>query len=282
MSTIRKLADLHTNNAAYPVIQRDQVIDAAVLDLFDFKSAYVFPNQASPIGAQIFNSLVMGGGTASTTVAANATPPTTGGANNIGYSSRGGLMFKGDKSRLVLPASFGFGSAVTNFAVGFWYRNEPITAVASQTYTTTVASFDVGITGTTGHQWRLQLAYSAGAVGNLSFDVNNQGTGFQAANSPTDFDVIHQVVLEFVAANSLMFARLYVDGALKETSRTWAFTPPLDVAAGAVPGVGALGGNSYGPVIELYRAWAYNPANSSRSIAAFVAQEWSLYKTRFN
>ncbi|SDV49827.1 hypothetical protein [Chitinasiproducens palmae] len=295
MSIIIQDVTQDINDSSVEPIAKDQFIRYnGVKSLFDFKSNQTYPQQAPVAASPTFYSLVDGGASmqANTAMTTSQTPETSTTASYSFSPTSKGLIFAGQYTRssdnalvangaaLLLPDAFKKSADNREFMIGFMFKNRPVAVTGS--LNAAIISYGNG-SGMGSHQSRFYLPVTNGALGNFELGFNGV-TANMGGYFPKDTKTVHQCVGHFRVNddNASFTGNLFIDGDFA-SSFTGAYSGSL-----LVPGSGALaraGGSGFyngGVSLELYRLWTADLAGVSRSAADIVAQEWALYKDRFN
>jgi hypothetical protein len=262
---LQQIAGYSSGRTDKPIIQRDALIDARCLGLYDFGRKWGYLAQASPIAAgTAIRSYKRGGNTA--TVA--GAPAFT-----------GGMMLLSNVAQTVpLPAEWRLPSTNTHFAIG-GYLKIPKPGYPSGGTGTAYSAY-IGWTATNGSnpQYNLRALYDAatGVLNNVYLSMNVSVIDITAA-TPNDRLAYHYA-FEFVVVTSTTFqAKVYVDGALVFTSVAVAYSGALIVPSSGTPtlGIGAAG--------AIGRIWLWDlSATKSKTIGDLIAADIAANTSRFS
>lgn len=271
----RILPGFSSGRTDIPPVQRDALIDAGTIGLFDFGHGWGYPAMTSPVAAAApFKNYVRG----KADIANDGTAKTwTGG--RLAFTQR--LV----SSAVPLPLDWRLPTSTTHFALGFFARF-PTTGPALGSGT--LDSEVVGCWGNAGRQYALFLKFD-GSNGNfVSAHMTMNGSAFNVtAGFPTD-GLSHHFAMEYTLLTPTTWnARLYVDGVLTYTSVTVTGASGLLVDGGAnVPAIGTFyvtNTNSYtSAIFSIGRIWLQDLAVAgSKTLAAMIAQDRAAHSARF-
>ncbi|NKJ43184.1 hypothetical protein [Novosphingobium sp. SG720] len=269
----RQYAELHTNNPAYKVLQRDKIIDEGTIGLFDFGYKWGYAARVSPVvGGTSFANFVKGGAPAVNGPLAKAWA-----GNQIAFPMGHA------SANVALPAAWKMPAGASHFAIGFLGK------VATSGYPTGAAGTQNALIlgcragGNAQYQFYFQYDKTTGAMTRAFLGFNLQLFDITAF-MPTD-GLEHHFAIEFeVITASTWQARFWVDNAIKYTSPPQAWSGALNQAGAAVPAIGAYyQASTYETAaFSIGRIWLQDPTIAgAKSIAAMNAADFARNFARF-
>lgn len=258
MPLVKMLSGVRTNNANLPLLQRDAMIDARTVGLFDAASRFAFAQGAGAVGmGATVKDLVRG--------AADATV-----LDPIIHDGKG-FDFDIAKQRISLP-----GWKVPNvshFAIGVWFKPD----LGGYSNAAGLMSYrHIAAGGSSNYQWNISFLVTSGSIATVVGILNGRSVSFTLNTSQ-----LHQVVFEYEVIGANHVVRAYLNGELKATSPESAQAYVLPDATD-VPTLG-YGSTSFlatmgGPV---YRAWLQRLDTAGKSLADIMALDHSRNHPRF-
>lgn len=267
--TYRKIAGFTSGRTDLPILQRDALIDAGTVGLFDFAHGWGFPRMASPVAAgENLVNYVRGGA-----VAANG-PVERPWAITSGISVNGGS----GSTKVNLPASWQFPANMSRMAVGFFAK------ISTSNINNAGNAQVIGCRSASGNQWGLFLNYANNAYTGVAVLTFNGSAFNMTGVIPTD-GLVHHYVPEFIATGTQYSVRLWIDGVLVYSSAAQSYGGSI-VQPGAVPAIGYFYNNASSTVaagFSISRIWLQDlSAVGSKTLAAMIAQDRAENAARFS
>jgi hypothetical protein len=274
----RKVTGLRTGRTDLPVIQRDAIIDAGTVAVFDFCHGWGYPEMVSPVaGGKSLQNYVRGGA------------PAVNGAADKTWSVNSGIRIpNGDSTQKVsLPAAMVIPANYTHFALGFFAKIDAVPTTGNGTRTAQV----IGCRGATaGSQYGFNLQITSGGITNVQITLN--GKNFSPAPADISYPndgLMHHYVMEYVETGpTTMVAQLYIDGVLVYVSAGQAVTSGSFVQpdSGTLPAFGRYApasGTVSAMGVMMARVWLQNLAMAgSKTITQMIAQDRAQNASRFS
>lgn len=258
MPLIKQLVGVRTNDTSLPILQRDAIIDARTVGLFDAASKFAFSHEAGLVVA----------GSAVKDLVRNAPNMTL--LDPINYDGKG---FDFDIAKQRIALNNWKVPNVPHFALGVWFKPD-LSGYAASAGVMSYRHIAAG--GSSNYQWSINFLAVSGSIATILGILNGRSVSFTLNTSE-----LHQVVFEYEVVEANHIVRAYVDGKLKAVSAETAQAYVLPDASD-LPTLG-YGSTSFTSTIggPIYRAWLQRLDTAGKSIADIVALDYARNRARF-